>query len=73
MRILVLTAPNSGVGYHRLMLPIYYLEKTYAMFTDSLTDEVLDENFDLVIFNRFIPGTTLPHPAHGLGKVIVLF
>ena len=59
MRILVLTAPNSGVGYHRLMLPIYYLEKTYAMFTDSLTDEVLDENFDLVIFNRFIPGTTL--------------
>ena len=59
MRILVLTAPNSGVGYHRLMLPIYYLEKNYAMFTDALTDEVLEENFDLVIFNRFIPGTTL--------------
>jgi hypothetical protein len=59
MRILVLTAPNSGVGYHRLMLPIYYLEKTYAMFTDALTDEVLEENFNLVIFNRFIPGTTL--------------
>lgn len=59
MKILVLTAPNSGVGYHRLMLPIYYLEKTYAMFTDALTDEVLEENFELVIFNRFIPGTTL--------------
>lgn len=59
MRILVLTAPNSGVGYHRLMLPIYYLEKTYAMFTDALTDDVLKENFDIVIFNRFIPGTSL--------------
>jgi len=32
MRILVLTSQGSGVGYHRLMLPVYYLEKTYAFF-----------------------------------------
>ena len=59
MRILVLTTQGSGVGYHRLMLPIYYLEKTYAFFTDTLTDEVLEENFDIVLFNRFIPGIPL--------------
>jgi hypothetical protein len=59
MRILVLTTQGSGVGYHRLMLPIYYLEKTYAFFTDTLTDEVLEENFDIVLFNRFIPGVPL--------------
>jgi len=59
MRILILTSQNSGVGYHRLMLPVYYLEKTYAFFTDTLTDEVLEENFDIVLFNRFIAGTSL--------------
>ncbi len=59
MRLLILTTQNSGVGYHRLMLPIYYLEKTYAYFTDVLTDEVLEEKFDLVLFNRFIPGVPL--------------
>jgi len=59
MRILVLTSQGSGVGYHRLMLPVYYLEKTYAFFTDTLTDEVLEENFDILLFNRFIAGTNL--------------
>jgi len=55
MRILVITQQNSGVGYHRLMLPVYYLEKTYAYFTDSLTEEILQENFDILLINRFIP------------------
>jgi len=59
MRILVLTSQGSGVGYHRLMLPVYYLQKTYAFFTDTLTDEVLEENFDILLFNRFIAGTNL--------------
>jgi len=42
-----------------MMLPVYYLEKTYAFFTDTLTDEVLEENFDILLFNRFIAGTNL--------------
>lgn len=48
MRILVVTQRNSGVGYHRLMLPVYYLNKEYAMFTDTLNDEILSENFDIL-------------------------
>ena len=59
MRILIITQENSGVGYHRLMLPVYFLEKTYAYFTDVLNDEALKEGFDLVILNRFAPGTPL--------------
>ena len=55
MRILVITQQNSGVGYHRLMLPIYFMPKTYAMFTDTLTDEVLSDNYDILFINRFIP------------------
>lgn len=54
MRILVITQQNSAVGYHRLMLPVYFLPKTYAMFTDVLTDEVLQDGYDIVLINRFI-------------------
>ena len=42
MKILVITQQNSGVGYHRLMLPVYFLEKTYAYFTDTLNEETLE-------------------------------
>jgi len=54
MRILVITQQNSGVGYHRLMMPIYYMPKEYAFFTDTINDEILSENYDLVVINRFI-------------------
>lgn len=55
MRILVITQQNSGVGYHRLMLPIYYMPKKYAFFTDIINDEILAENYDIVVINRYIP------------------
>lgn len=55
MRILVITQQNSGVGYHRLMMPIYYMAKDYAFFTDTLNDEILSENYDIVVINRLIP------------------
>jgi glycosyltransferase involved in cell wall biosynthesis len=54
MRILVVTQQNSGVGYHRLMMPIYYMPKEYAYFTDTINDEILSEKFDIVVVNRFI-------------------
>ena len=55
MRILVITQQNSGVGYHRLMLPIYYMQKDFAFFTDTINDEILAENYNLVVINRYIP------------------
>lgn len=55
MKILVVTQQNSGVGFHRLMLPAYFLPKTYALITDTLNDEVLAEGYDIVLINRFIP------------------
>lgn len=55
MRLLVITQQNSGVGYHRLMLPIYYMKKEFAYFTDTINDEILSEGYDLVVVNRFIP------------------
>ena len=55
MKILVITTKNSGVGYHRLMLPVYFLPKTYAKLTDTLNEEVLEEGYDILLINRFIP------------------
>jgi glycosyltransferase involved in cell wall biosynthesis len=55
MRILVITQQNSGVGYHRLMMPIYYMTKEFAFFTDTINDEILSEGYDLVVVNRYIP------------------
>ena len=55
MRILVITQQNSGVGYHRLMLPIHFLPKAYALITDVLSEETLKEGWDIVYINRFIP------------------
>jgi len=54
MRILAIGQRNSGVSYHRLMLPTYYLKKEYALLTDTINDEILSEGFDVVVINRFI-------------------
>jgi len=55
MRILAVGQRNSGVSYHRLMLPTYYLKKDYALLTDTINDEILKDNYDVVVINRFIP------------------
>lgn len=49
----------SGVGYHRMLLPISYMPKKFAYFTDTLTTSVLEEGYDLLIINRVIHNMTL--------------
>lgn len=56
MKILVVTQQHSGVGYHRLMLPVYFMKKTYALFTDVLSEDNLKEGFDILLINRFVHG-----------------
>jgi rhodanese-related sulfurtransferase len=55
MRILVITQKNSGVGYHRLMLPVHFLPKSYALITDVLQEETLKKDGILFISIGFIP------------------
>ena len=59
MRILCVTNPNSGVGYHRQMLPLQEMPDVYVLFADFLNDEVLSRGFDIVMVNRYIPGIEL--------------
>jgi glycosyltransferase involved in cell wall biosynthesis len=53
MKILTLTQKYSGCGYHRLMLPLSFMEKEYGRITDSMTDEQWQEHkYDIVYINR---------------------
>lgn len=53
MNILTLTQKFSGCGYHRLMLPVSYMQKGYGRITDHMTDENWHEKkYDIVFINR---------------------
>lgn len=59
MRILVITQQSSGVGYHRLMLPVHFMPGVYGLFTDVYTEELHEQKFDILFVNRFVPGIDL--------------
>ena len=54
MRILAIGTKRSGVSYHRIMLPIVNMQKDYCTITDLLTEEVLDNNYDILVINRVL-------------------
>ena len=58
MRILAITSKNSGVGYHRIMMPLVNMPKDYCMITDTISEEVFEGNYDLVIMNRMLANIT---------------
>jgi glycosyltransferase involved in cell wall biosynthesis len=56
MRILAITSKFSGVGYHRIMMPLVNMQKDYCMITDSLSEEIIDNNYDILVMNRMLTG-----------------
>lgn len=54
MRILAITSKHSGVGYHRIMMPLVHLPKEYAMVTDTISHEIIDNNYDILLINRVL-------------------
>lgn len=54
MRILAITSKNSGVGYHRIMMPIVNMKKDYCLMTDTINEEVFEGNYDIVVMNRML-------------------
>lgn len=65
MNILAFTDQNSGVGYHRIMLPLHYMKKSgmidgHVRLSDTLCDEAFaGHDFDIVLINRMIYGTDI--------------
>jgi hypothetical protein len=54
MRILAITSKNSGVGYHRIMMPLVNMKKDYCLMTDTVSEEIFEGNYDIVIMNRML-------------------
>ena len=59
MRILGITSPQSGVGYHRIIMPVAHMQKEYAMLTDTVTDQIVDNNYDIFLMNRYFTGVDI--------------
>ena len=58
MRILAITSKTSGVGYHRIIMPIVNMKKDYCLMTDTISEETFDNNYDIVIMNRMLANIT---------------
>ena len=43
MKIIAVGSRFSGVSYHRLFMPLRFMDKTYLMMTDQLTEEEIWE------------------------------
>lgn len=52
MRILGLSQQNSGCGYHRILLPLGYMNDIHGFVTNYPTPEILNEGWDILYFNR---------------------
>jgi hypothetical protein len=58
MRILAITSKQSGVGYHRIMMPLVNMKKDYCLITDTLSEETFEGKFDIVVMNRMLANVT---------------
>jgi glycosyltransferase involved in cell wall biosynthesis len=54
MNILGLTHYTSGCGYHRIILPLGYMQDTKAYATNMITQETA-QGWDVMLFNRICP------------------
>lgn len=64
MRIMAIGDRFSGVSYHRLFLPISFLQREKAFFCDSLYEKELETGYDVVLINRCLFNEQGVIPVH---------
>ena len=69
MRIMAVGDRFSGVSYHRLFLPIAFLKREKAFFSDTLYEKELAEGYDIVLINRCIFEENKVNPIHDVMQV----
>jgi glycosyltransferase involved in cell wall biosynthesis len=52
MKVLGLSFPDSGCGFHRVVLPLGFMPDVEAFVTNLPTEEKLSEGWDLILYNR---------------------
>lgn len=63
MRLLALTHPKSGVGFHRLIMPLETMIRDkpdmYGLLSNVCNDEILEKGFDIMLINRNLSKYTI--------------
>ena len=52
MKILAISQPTSGCGYHRIVIPLGYMENVTGTITNAPDEEMMSQKYDLFYFNR---------------------
>lgn len=52
MKILGLSHPQSGCGYHRVVLPLITMTDVKGVITNYPSEETLADKYDILLFNR---------------------
>jgi glycosyltransferase involved in cell wall biosynthesis len=52
MRILGLAQQNSGCSFHRVVLPMGFMDDIHGYITNFPTEEVMAQQYDILLFNR---------------------
>ena len=52
MRILGLSHHQSGCGFHRVVLPMAFMNGITGFVTNIPTNEKLEEGWDIILYNR---------------------
>jgi len=52
MNILGLTQRNSGCGYHRIILPLAFMEDITAHITNLPLESDMQKHWDILFYNR---------------------
>jgi hypothetical protein len=60
MRVLAFVNKNSGVSFHRLIMPLLLLDELDVFITNNLLEEHFDKGCDIFYYNRILPDSAVP-------------
>jgi glycosyltransferase involved in cell wall biosynthesis len=73
MKILGMSSPESGCGFHRVVLPLGYMNDIDGLITNIAVDEVMNQKWDILLYNRISQfDNKLQETKEKLGCKIVL-
>lgn len=60
MRIVAYVNKDSGVGYHRILMPLLLMKDVDVFVTNNLLEEHFDKGCDIFLYNRILPDHAMP-------------
>jgi glycosyltransferase involved in cell wall biosynthesis len=60
MRVISFVNKNSGVSFHRLIMPLLLLDELDVFITNNLLEEHFEKGCDIFYYNRILPDSAVP-------------